>query len=123
MGDLFQPGHVRYEFQGPEDGIRGARAATSAERLSVRTGTAGRFWMNPVRVAPLGLAKAGWPRPKTAAARIPEAPRVAERHRVVRPYRWSSYRAEWVTRRWRKRCGGCDRSWTGSKRSDAGSTR
>jgi putative transposase len=49
--------------------------------------------LNPVRVARLGLSKQERQRQKTAAARDPGAKLVAERLRVLRDYRWSSYRA------------------------------
>jgi hypothetical protein len=49
--------------------------------------------LNPVRVARLGLSKPDQQRQKTAAARDPGARLVAERLRVLRTYRWSSYRA------------------------------
>lgn len=49
--------------------------------------------LNPVRVARLGLSKPDRQRQKRAAARDPGARRVAERLRVLRNYRWSSYRA------------------------------
>ncbi len=49
--------------------------------------------LNPVRVARLGLSKPERQRQKTAAAVDPGARLVAERLRVLRDYRWSSYRA------------------------------
>lgn len=49
--------------------------------------------LNPVRVARLGLSKRDQQRQKTAAARDPGVRLVAERLRVLRNYRWSSYRA------------------------------
>jgi REP element-mobilizing transposase RayT len=49
--------------------------------------------LNPVRVARLGLSKQDRQRQKTAAGRDPGAKLVAERVRVLRNYRWSSYRA------------------------------
>ena len=47
--------------------------------------------LNPVRVARLGLSKEARQRQKTAAARDPGAKLVAERLRVLRTCRWSSY--------------------------------
>lgn len=62
--------------------------------------------LNPVRVARLGLSKPDQQRQRTAAARDPGAGQVADRLRVLRQYRWSSYRAyvglatcpAWLTR-------------------------
>lgn len=49
--------------------------------------------LNPVRVARLGLGKEDRRRQRTAAATDPGAEMVAERLRLLRNYRWSSYRA------------------------------
>ena len=49
--------------------------------------------LNPVRVARLGLGKADRQRTRSPAATDPGATVVAERLRVLRSYRWSSYRA------------------------------
>jgi putative transposase len=62
--------------------------------------------LNPVRVARLGLSKSDQQQQKTAAAREPGARLVGDRLRVLRSYRWSSYRAyvglavppDWLTR-------------------------
>jgi putative transposase len=62
--------------------------------------------LNPLRVARLGLSKQDQQRQKTPAARDPGAKLVTERLRVLRNYRWSSYRAyaglvaspNWLTR-------------------------
>ncbi|MBI2947266.1 MAG: transposase [Verrucomicrobia bacterium] len=61
--------------------------------------------LNPVRVAGLGLGKVDRQRQGSPAARDPGTEVVAERLRVLRNYRWSSYRAysgqervaEWLT--------------------------
>jgi putative transposase len=49
--------------------------------------------LNPARVARLGLSKPDRQRQRTVAARDPGARLVAERLRVLRNYRWSSYRS------------------------------
>jgi REP element-mobilizing transposase RayT len=49
--------------------------------------------LNPVRVGRLGLSKTDQQRQRTVAARDPGQKLVAERLRVLRSYRWSSYRA------------------------------
>ena len=44
--------------------------------------------------------------------------------RAVSSWRnWRGYRAEWVTRRWRRRSGGFDNRLTATKAGGAGSTR
>jgi hypothetical protein len=49
--------------------------------------------LNPVRVAGLGLGKVDRDRQRSPAARDPGADLVGRRLRVLREYRWSSYRA------------------------------
>jgi len=75
--------------------------------------------LNPVRVAGLGLSKGDRQRQRSVAARDPGGSVVAERLRVLRSYRWSSYRAyggtqaapEWLTTEPLQRsCGGRSRA-------------
>ena len=71
--------------------------------------------LNPVRVTSLGLGKEDRQAGKMVLARAPSAEVVARRSKVLREWKWSSYRAyagyeeaapwveEWITRRQARR--------------------